>query len=250
MTQSFCADHQENQSVDTQMTTTVKDHLEKKPLAEYGIRQLNFTLNFLHLHRVFIEGFDWGGRFYGAVHIDLPKEVRRYITINGSPTVELDYSAHHIRILYNWEKIPYDKDPYEELCQAPVERPIYKKVLLISINAKDEKDAIQAISNELRGEGYMGDVLKHDFIRGCLIKFKEHHKPIAKYLHVGYGLDLQYTDSQIAEQVLYQMVSKGIPALPVHDSFIVPEEHGETLRKVMIRAYQKIMGKDFIPVVK
>jgi hypothetical protein len=57
---------------------------------------------------------------------------------------------------------------------------------LISINAKDEKDSIQAISNELRGEGYMGDVLKHDFIRGCPIKFKEHHKPLEKHLHVGY----------------------------------------------------------------
>ena len=121
---------------------------------------------------------------------------------------------------------------------------------MISINAKDEKDAIQAISNELRGEGYTGDVLKHDFIRGCLIKFKEHHKPIAKYLHQGYGLDLQYADSRITDQILYQMVSKDIPALPVHDSFIVPEEHGETLREVMTDSYRKIMGKEFIPIIK
>jgi hypothetical protein len=37
------------------------------------------------------------------------------LTINGSPIVELDYSEHHIRMLYNWEKIAYDKDPYKEL---------------------------------------------------------------------------------------------------------------------------------------
>lgn len=250
MTQSFYSDHQENQLVDTQMTTTVEDHLVKRPLAEYGIRQLTFRSNFQHLHRVFVLGFDWGGRFYGAVHMDLPKEIREFITINGSPTVELDYSAHHIRILYNWEKIPYAKDPYEELCDNPDERSIYKKVLLISINAKDEVSAIKAISDELRNEGHTGKVLKHDFIRGCLDKFKEHHEPIAKYLHQSYGLDLQYTDSRIADKVLYQMVSKKIPTLPVHDSFIVPVEHGETLREVMVEAYQKIMGKGFFPILK
>ena len=52
MTQSFYADHKENQPVDTQVTTTVDDHLEKKPLTEYGIRQLNFRSNYQHLHRV------------------------------------------------------------------------------------------------------------------------------------------------------------------------------------------------------
>ncbi|MBU4352915.1 MAG: hypothetical protein KJ939_07605, partial [Nanoarchaeota archaeon] len=250
MTQSFYADHQENQTVDTQMTTTVEEYSEKKPLADYGIRQLNFRSNFQHLHRVFIWDFYWGGRFYGAVHIDLPKEVRQHITINGSPTVELDYSAHHVRMLYNWEKIPYDKDPYEELCQNKDERPIYKKVVLISLNAGNEKVATQAISNELREDGYRGDCLKHDFIGDCLNKFKEHHKPIANYLHQGYGIELQYADSRIAEQILYQMVGKAIPALPVHDSFIVPEEHEETLREVMIESYQKIMGKEFLPMVK
>ena len=250
MTQSFCVDHKNNQTLNTQMTTTVDDHLEKKPLTEYGIRQLNFRSNYQHLYRVFIEEFDWGGRFYGAVHVDLPREMRQYITINGSPTVELDYAAHHVRMLYNWAKIPYDKDPYEELCQNRDERPIYKKLVLVSINANSNTAAIKATSSELRKDGYRGDCLKHDFLGDCLNKLKEYHKPISEYFHPIYGLELQYADSRITDQILYQIVSKEIPALPVHDSFIVPEEHEETLRRVMVESYQKIMGKEFLPIIK
>lgn len=250
MTQSFFENRKNNQPVNSQMTTTVEDDLEKKPLANYGIHQLTFRLNYQYLHRVFIGGFDWGGRFYGAAHIDLPKEVRERITINGAQTAELDYSAHHVRILYNSCKIPYDKDPYQELCQDPQERPIYKKVVLVSLNAKDENEAIKAISQELRKEGYQGEFLKHDFVRDCLNKFKEIHKPISDCIHQNYGLDLQYTDSRITDEVLYQMVSKGIPTLPVHDSFLVPSECEDVLREVMIEAYKKIMGEEYLPVVK
>ena len=35
-----------------------------------------------------------------------------------------------------------------------------------------------------------------------------------------------------------------------HDSFIAPAELEETLRQVMIEAYQEIIGKEFLPAVK
>jgi len=248
MTQSFHLDYNKYQSLNVPMTTTVEGGAEKKPLADYGIRQLNFRSNYQHLHRVFIEEFDWGGRFFGAVHIDMPKEVRDNITINGSPTVELDYSAHHVRMLYNWEYIPYDKDPYEELCQTSEERPIYKKVVLVSINAKDENNAIYATIDELRDEGFKGDCLKYNYIRDCLNRFKEYHKPISDYLCNDIGIELQYADSRITEQILYQMVSKGIPTLPVHDSFIIPADYEKLLYEVMINSYRKIMG-NYEPII-
>ena len=122
--------------------------------------------------------------------------------------------------------------------------------MLVSLNAKDENEAIKAISQELRKEGYQGEFLKHDFVRDCLNKFKEIHKPISDCIHQNYGLDLQYTDSRITDEVLYQMVSKGIPTLPVHDSFLVPSECEDVLREVMIEAYKKIMGEEYLPVVK
>jgi hypothetical protein len=71
-----------------------------------------------------------------------------------------------------------------------------------------------------------------------------------RMIHKGAGLFLQYDDSRIIDEILMKMVSKKIPVLPVHDSLIAPAEHDGTLRQVMTEAYQKIMGKDFLPVIK
>lgn len=253
MTQSFCPIANINQSLPLPKPTTIRgeeDYTRKRPLSEYGIRRLDFRSKYQRLHRVFTQYLDRGGRFYGAVHLDLPSEIRPYIFINGNPTAELDYGAHHVRMLYHWLEIPYAKDPYEELCRRPDERPIYKKVLLVGINAKDEKTAIQAISNELREEGFSGECLTHKYLKECLARFKEFHEPIARFIHRGHGLSLQYDDSRIIDEILMWMVRKKIPVLPVHDSIIAPAEHKDTLRQVMKEAYQKIMGNGLLPMIK
>jgi hypothetical protein len=59
-----------------------------------------------------------------------------------------------------------------------------------------------------------------------------------------------YDDNRIIDEILMKMVSKKIPVLPVHESLIAPAEHEGTLRQVMTEAYQRIMGKDFLPVTK
>ena len=40
----------------------------------------------------------------------------------------------------------------------------------------------------------------------------------------------------------------GIPALPIHDSVIVQEEHSARLQKIMVRVYEEEMGHT--PVLK
>jgi hypothetical protein len=253
ITQSISEVSSEDQSLTLPKSTTIRDLEEyslRRPLSFYGIRRLHFRSKWQHLHRVFTQYLDQGGRFYGAVHLDLPSKFRAHIFIDGHPSVELDYGAHHVRMLYNWLDIPYDKDPYAELCRAPEERPIYKKVLLVGINARNKWEALYAIRNELKAEGFSGKFLTDEYLKECLDRFKEFHKPIAGFLHKGQGLFLQYDDSRIMDEILMSMVSKKIPALPVHDSVIVPAEHEGTLRQVMTEAYQKIMGKDFMPMIK
>jgi len=226
---------------------------EKRPLSEYGISHLSFKCNQQLLHRVFVknEDFSLGGRFYGAVHEDLPKEVRPHIIINGSPTVEPDFGAHHVRLLYVLKGISYEgKDPYVECCNSEDERPILKKIILVAINAKDERGAILAAKEELWKKGFRGACLKHHYISDCIKRFKEHHPTIAGLIHKDRGISLQNDDSHITDEILYQMVSKNIPVLPVHDSYIVPREHADTLRAVMVEAYKKRIGKEFTPVIK
>ena len=41
-----------------------------------------------------------------------------------------------------------------------------------------------------------------------------------------------------------------IPCLPIHDSFIVPEEHEKMLYDVMVEAYQEVDYYGFSPIIK
>jgi hypothetical protein len=44
---------------------------------------------------------------------------------------------------------------------------------------------------------------------------------------------LQNTDSWIAERILKRLTEDGVTCLPIHDSFIVSEQHKERLREAM-----------------
>ncbi|MBV5343105.1 hypothetical protein JZU68_05670, partial [bacterium] len=65
------------------------------------------------------------------------------VFIGGEPTVELDYAAHHIRIPYHLEGIDYREDPYLALTDDPEERSVFKKLLLIALNAETEKKTVR-----------------------------------------------------------------------------------------------------------
>lgn len=252
MTGTFLEIDEDNQLLDDSETTTIEefnDKKKKRPLSEYGIEQLNFISKYQYLHRVFNRFPDLGGRFHGATYITMQKEVRRCVYINDSPTVELDFGAHHIRMLYHYYlNMPYQEDPYKKLCKDnPDERDIYKRVLLVAINAKSEDNAVKGIRKKLRDDGIVYD-LTNEAIKACLDKVKKHHPKIARFINSGIGLQLQYYEGCIVDIVLSRMTKEGIPCLPVHDSFIVPAEHEGTLHEAMVEAYQKVIG-DFMPVI-
>ncbi|UCF84273.1 MAG: hypothetical protein JSV50_01165 [Desulfobacteraceae bacterium] len=223
--------------------------LRKRPIADFGLDGLYFQSHYQYLHRVFNnESFKLGGRFYGAFHLELPKELRSHIEINNEPTVELDFSALHIRMLYHLEGIDYRQDPYTAVCDSEEERKIYKLVQLIAINSESEKKAVKAIRDQLRKNDIIFDLSNKSILR-CLGKFRKFHYPIAKYLNTGVGLKLQNLDSRIADIILKAMTSNEIPCLPVHDSYIVRETDMNFLLEVMKKSYERIMN-GFSPIIK
>ncbi len=222
--------------------------LEKRQIADFGINGLYFQSRYQYLHRVFNnETFRLGGRFYGAFHLGLPKELRPHIRINNNPSVELDYSALHIRMLYHLKNIDYKEDPYSALCENEADRKVYKLVQLISINSKTEDDAIRAIRDELRKKCIQFDLTNKSISR-CIGKFRKCHSPIANNLNTSIGLKLQNLDSRITERILKVMTQNGIPCLPVHDSYIVPADFKDFLFDVMSESYQQVMR--YMPVIK
>ncbi len=210
-------------------------------LQDIGIEHLEIQLVHEHLHRVFNDGsFSRGGRFYGALHLSLPRDLRPFIHIDGQPIVELDFCGLHINMLYHMAGIDYQGYPYRN-CEGKDMEGHYKAVGLISINAENEKKAYGAIKDELKKRGLKAPDRKRP-IASLVDIFKQAHKPIQRHLFSGIGTTLQNIDSDIMNAILARLVDKGIDSLPVHDSIIVPAQHKDTLRSLMIDEYQKRMG--------
>lgn len=222
---------------------------EKFNLQRFEIDELDFEIISKKLYRVFNKNsFNLGGRFYGSFHQTMPKEFRRGIMINGEKSVELDFAAHHVRIPYHLEKIDYREDPYLALTDEKNEREIFKKLLLIAINAETEVKAIRGFRNAcIQGAQKDFGPLTNANIKKMMDRVHNEHNRIARYLNSGAGLRLQNIDSKITEAILTSMTGQGIPCLPVHDSYIVPQQFEGHLKKAMMEEYERILG--FSPVI-
>lgn len=203
------------------------------------------------LYRVFNNGnFTEGGRFYGATYQCLSEEQRKAIQINGNSTVEIDFRAFHVMMLYHLEKIDFQGDPYSAVSKVKYLRDPIKKLMQMMINAKTPRKAIEAFNKYLYENPAVRNDLYPDGLDGIeLMKMIQHtHKPIEKYFNSGKGVELQYIDSQIAESILKHFMNKDVVCLCIHDSFIVEEQYKDELIERMKEEYKKELG--FIPQLK
>jgi hypothetical protein len=146
---------------------------DKRRLRDFGIDFLEFQSHFNFLHRVFNNGtFSQGGRFYGGFHLELLRNLRKRIRINGEPVVEPDFSALHIRMLYHLEGIDYREDPYIALCDSHEERKVFKIIFLVAINAETERKGIYGIQKELEENGIPFDT-EYQNLKSCLCRFSQ-----------------------------------------------------------------------------
>jgi len=210
-------------------------------LKEIGVERLLFRLNAESLHRIFSRGsFKYNGRAYGALHQLMPKHMRPFILINGRETVELDYSAYHILMLYHTEGMNYPKDPYA-VCGGKELRDVFKTVGLVAINAANDQEAYGAIREELYNRKIPLPTFDQP-LKTLVEMFKQAHKPIEKYLFTDAGIWLQNLDSHIMNAILMSLMERGILGLSVYDSVIVADEHEGILREIMIKEYEAAMG--------
>ncbi len=180
--------------------------------------------------RIYNVSFNRGGRAYGPWQ-SLPKAERELITINGEPVVEPDYKAIHPTILYAMACKPIPADPYDI---EGFERDSVKWALLILINAGTYPNAQRALAcklenNERKQRGRSPLTREDEFPvyrmkeAGRLINaVKAKHAPISRYFHTNIGSELQAVDADIMASVWGSMTRQSIPALPVHDSVVVP----------------------------
>ncbi len=234
----------------------------KLDITDEELRELNHRLNQSRnqykravdfsrktLHRTFLDRrLDRGGRLYGPWYQNIYKEYRSKIMINDLVTLEFDFSGYHINILYALEELPLpEEDPYklDGFSDAKETREFFKRVLLVVLNTKREtkskaKDAvIRRIIRDVR----FGELIQPEEIQdinAAIDQFAIKHEPIQQYFFTGYGIYLQYIDSQIAEKILlYFATTLGVPCLPVHDSFIIHAGLVFKLQEIMLHYFEQ-----------
>jgi hypothetical protein len=189
--------------------------------------------------------FDNGGRFYGGWWITIPKEWRKYITINGYPTVELDYSGMHLQMLYAKEGAEITGDPYaiEGVCKNF--RDVTKLIFVILFNASSRNTALATIKNNpkikiLRNNKYPKGIRNFD---EYLKLIEKNYSIISNYFYTGYGVNLQFHDSTIIEKVMLRMIKEyDAVTLPIHDSLITQYQYGSELKSCMEDEFKVLTG--------
>lgn len=176
-----------------------------------------------------------------------PWGIRRVdMTINGEPVVEIDITASHLTILHSLLGFPFDPhgpDPYDH---PSIPREVVKGWVTMTLG----HDRFQRGWSEQNKERYReskvgsGDLQK-DYPIAVI------REEIPKLLPVLQGWekcpvrwgDLQYLESCAVVDAVHTLAIKhDIPALPVHDSIIVPVSGESIARKVLEDCFEHHIG--------
>lgn len=206
------------------------------------------------------DSWSQGGRFYGGWWQSIKSKSRHHITINGNPSVELDYKALHPFMLYQREGIawPENFDPYTLLEHAGHDdqrklRKLTKDFLLVALNAASEGAAIKAMQKQIREDNKKEEKSYPETIpplKSLLNAIKGHNERIAHHLCTGIGISLQYQDSCIAERIIKTMTKEGKPVLCLHDGFRCEAQHEEQLRQIMAEYFMIELGCNTHPQIE
>lgn len=103
-------------------------------------RKPDFVGDKVYLYRLFQYGdFQTGGRFYGGWWQYIRKYARRLITLDGVPTVEIDYSGFNAAMLLAKSGRPIPDDPYSlvpGVSESKELRDLAKTTLAALLNSK------------------------------------------------------------------------------------------------------------------
>ena len=196
--------------------------------------------------------FAFGGRIPGP-WVNLSSELRKKITINGDPTVELDRKASHLNAMYQvitGAPYPYKDDPYNiSVDGVPVPRHIAKNFSSFMQGSRSTKGVAHSVINHYKRNALEVKSPKENDIKKYeeYVEFKKNIKPtdiakaildrhpkVANYYNNGksYGDFISCWESDIVFEVVMELTKRGIPCLTVYDSFIVPLQYQDLVDSI------------------
>lgn len=198
-------------------------------------------------YRIFTQRFDQNGRFYGAFWQNLPSEIRKEgLRIDGSPVVERDYRTCHLRILCalaGWQ-LPFHDPAFDPFAGWKFERRLVKTAFVMLLNNRCRHGARAALAAELVPSDESGSggprAAEYQRARELLEAVESAFPFLHRYWCRGFGLRLLNIDAEICALNMHALMAKGIPCLSVHDSFIVPVQHCQTLDGIMEESFREV----------
>ncbi len=185
---------------------------------------------------------------------NIPKVLRRHLTINGSKTKQADYSSMHVNIAYFLcgKKNPY-ADSYEPILRElnlpnnPCLREAVKKCAIVTLNTSNLTTYSRAMNwnnlADVRKLSEYGVSLKE--VRSAFVKV---HKSLESLLNSNSQKAelMMFVESNIIKEVLDELYRKDIDALPLHDAIIYNEKHEGIVERVMKETYKSVTGNNII----
>lgn len=220
---------------------SLKDYMQllSKTVITHETNNDVMECNSQEVKRIFNKGsFQRGGRVVGP-WAHLPSDKRKTISLDDEETVELDFTASTLNILYRVETghgCPYS-DPYPVVVHGvEVPKKYCKKLITISMNVGNASTASRVFREEL---SKASDLEGFDALgvstKELLHAIEAKHAVVYKKFFQGsdYGLWLQFIESELVFSILKRLTLEGIPCLTVYDSFIVRKRDEAYVKKLM-----------------
>jgi hypothetical protein len=143
-----------------------------------------------------------------------------------------DYGSLHAAILYNQAGVPFAGDAYDV---GGYERDEVKFGFNIAINAKKQRAAVAALADHPKTDRrHCAEII------GAI---KRRRRPIEQHFCSDAGVRLMRIDSQLILSALRAVNDNGDPALPVHDSLIVPARCANRTAGKMVGCFEQTIGR-------
>jgi hypothetical protein len=195
-----------------------------------------------------------GGRLYsiGARSYQTDrKQDRARLTIDGDPVVELDVQASHLTIFQAQRRdaldVYSDGDPYriENSAGRVIPREVVKAYIATTFGQGRPPDKWgRKASAEWRKE-HDGERLQDAWpLASVAVAVHRTYPALAKVSDPATWARLQYVESRAVVKAVLDLASQDIPALPVHDSIIVPASRIAAARDALRNDYYLVCGAE------
>jgi hypothetical protein len=240
-----------SRSVNTMQSSTLPDdHPDVVNLRKVNnfLKDVTYALK-SPIKLTYLRDFLHGGRLYTAIQ-NLPMrkaEVRINTLINGEPVVEIDFSASFARIaaaVNGKKELP--EDPYTDVAKiAGVTRGQVKFLFTRALGSNsrriDLKDKVEPENSISKDERIRIENATMKLFPEVYAAFYVKHEPS--------GSLYQSLEGQILLKTMARLAELKIPALPIHDSLMVPKKDYGSAEILLKKYWRETLNVEFDPVV-